>query len=255
MASQELPFKISIPDDELKLLQQKLSLIRLPDELDGSGKKYGVPLKDIKRLVTRWRDGFDWRAQEAALNAELPQFTRDIEVDGKKKEENVHPHAFAELSQAQYYWLHTAHFGVLNIHYVHKKSEVEGAVPLLFVHGWPGSFIEVRKILPLLTSSSPDHPSFHVVALSLPGYGFSEDSKKQGFRLAQYAEVAEKLMVALGYNEYVTQGGDWGGLITRKIASLYGGEHSKALHTNTPTQRTPSDHLHQQSPIFMVESG
>ncbi|PBK90355.1 alpha/beta-hydrolase [Armillaria gallica] len=222
MASQELPFKISIPDDELKLLQQKLSLLRLPDELEGSGKKYGVPLKDIKRLVARWRDGFDWRAQEAALNAELPQFTQDIEVDG---------------------------FGVLNIHYVHKKSEVEGAVPLLFVHGWPGSFIEVRKILPLLTSSSPDHPSFHVVALSLPGYGFSEDSKKQGFRLAQYAEVAEKLMVALGYNEYITQGGDWGGLITRKIASLYGGEHSKALHTNTPTGRRPTIY----EPILLLQ--
>ncbi len=64
----------------------------------------------------------------------------------------------------------------------------------LFIAG-PGSFIEVRKILPLLTSSSPDHPSFHVVALSLPGYGFSEDSKKQGFRLAQYAEVCPSTVV------------------------------------------------------------
>ncbi|KAK0468866.1 Alpha/Beta hydrolase protein [Armillaria novae-zelandiae] len=207
MAPSETPFKISIPDEKLKLLQQKLALVTFPDELEDSGTKYGASLKDIQRLVARWKDGFDWRAQEAALNAELPQFTRDIEVEN---------------------------FGVLNIHYVHKKSEVEGAVPLLFVHGWPGSFIEVRKILPLLTASSSEHPSFHVVALSLPGYGFSEASKKQNFKLAQYAEVANKLMLALGYNEYVTQGGDWGSFITRTIAHVYGGRHSKAWHTNMP---------------------
>ncbi|KAK0209491.1 Alpha/Beta hydrolase protein [Armillaria fumosa] len=207
MAPSETPFKISIPDEKLELLQRKLALVTFPDELEGSGTKYGAPLKDIQRLVARWKDGFDWRAQEADLNAELPQFTRDIEVEN---------------------------FGILNIHYVHKKSEVEGAVPLLFVHGWPGSFIEVRKILPLLTASSSEHPSFHVVALSLPGYGFSEASRKQNFRLAQYAEVANKLMLALGYNEYVTQGGDWGAFITRTIAHVYGGEHSKAWHTNFP---------------------
>ncbi|KAK0435514.1 Alpha/Beta hydrolase protein [Armillaria borealis] len=215
MAAPESPFRISIPNERLDLLQQKLALITFPDELEDSGTKYGVPLKDIQRLVARWKDGFDWRAQEAALNAELPQFTRDIDVED---------------------------FGVLNIHYVHKKSEVEGAVPLLFVHGWPGSFIEVRKILPLLTASSPEYPSFHVVALSLPGYGFSEASKKQNFRIAQYAEVAHKLMLALGYNEYTTQGGDWGGFITRKIAHVYGGKHSKAWHTNMvwPWSRPPT---------------
>ncbi|KAK0474607.1 Alpha/Beta hydrolase protein, partial [Armillaria novae-zelandiae] len=213
MASPESPFKISILDEKLKLLQQRLALVTFPDELDDSGKKYGAPLKDIQHLVARWQDGFDWRAQEAALNMELPQFTQDIKVEG---------------------------FGVLNIHYVHKKSDVKAAVLLLFVHGWPGSFIEVRKILPLLTASSSEHPSFHVVALSLPGYGFSEASKKQNFRLAQYAEVTHKLMLALSYSEYVTQGGDFGNLITRKIALAYGGKHSKAWHTNMLTGRAPT---------------
>ncbi|KAK0446994.1 Alpha/Beta hydrolase protein [Desarmillaria tabescens] len=209
MASLETSFKISIPEDKLKLLQQKLALVTFPDELEDSGTKYGMPLKDIKCLVTRWKDGFDWHAQEAALNAELPQFTCDIEIEG---------------------------FGLLNIHYVHKKSEVEDAGLLLFVHGWPGSFIEVRKILPLLTVSSPKHPSFHVVTLSLPGYGFSEGTKKQGFRLMQYAEVAHKLMLALGYNEY--------GVIilkiTQKIALVYSGKHSKAWHTNMPMGHAPT---------------
>ncbi|KIK60538.1 hypothetical protein GYMLUDRAFT_43851 [Collybiopsis luxurians FD-317 M1] len=202
--SAEVPFQISIPDSKLSTLQQKLALVEFPDELEGAKWDYGVPLADVKRLVARWREGFDWRGEEAKLNKELPQFTRDIAVDG---------------------------FGVLNIHYVHKKSEVKGAIPLLFVHGWPGSFIEVRKFLPLLIQSSPDFPSFHVVALGLPGYAFSEAPHKPGFSADQYAEVGNKLMLALGYNEYVTHGGDWGSLITRTIALKYGGEHSKAWHT------------------------
>ena len=160
--SSEIPFRISIPDSELELLGQKLALVRFPDEIQNVGKLQGLPLADIKRLVQRWSSGFDWRAQEVKINEELPQFTRDIDVDG---------------------------FGTLNIHYVHKKSIVGGAIPLLFVHGWPGSFLEVRKILPLLVNTSPEEPSFHVVALSLPGFGFSEAPKQLGFKLAQFAEV------------------------------------------------------------------
>ncbi|KAG6900645.1 hypothetical protein C0993_006749 [Termitomyces sp. T159_Od127] len=209
----QTPFAIAFPDEQLSLLSRKLALITLPDEIDDANWDYGVPLTDIKRLVDRWKNGFDWRKQETAFNAELPQFTRGIDVEG---------------------------YGTLNIHYVHKKSEVKGAIPLLFVHGWPGSFIEVRKLLPLLVEASPDHPSFHVVAISLPGYGFSSAPSKKGFEIAQYAEVAHKLMLALGYDEYVTQGGDWGYMVTRKIAELYGPKHSKAWHTNCPVSGPPT---------------
>ena len=160
--SSEKPFSISVSDHEIILLRQRLALAHFPNELDGDDKLSGPPLADIKRLVQRWGSGFDWRAQEAKLNAELPQFTRDIDVDG---------------------------FGTLNIHYIHNKSTVKGAIPLLFIHGWPGSFIEVRKVLPLLVSASAGDPSFHVVALSLPGFGFSEAPKKKGFSVAQFAEV------------------------------------------------------------------
>ncbi|TFY82593.1 hypothetical protein EWM64_g1427 [Hericium alpestre] len=194
--------------------RNKLAHATLPDELDEAGWDYGVPLADVRRLITQWTNGYDWRAHEAALNAELPQFTCDIEIKG---------------------------FGTLNIHYVHKRSEVDSAIPLLFVHGcalrkcvtltdvWrctgPGSFIEVRKILPLLTAKpqKDEHPSFHVVALSLPGLGFAA---------VQYAEVANKLMLALGYDEYVSQGGDWGNLITGVNANMNGPKHVKAWHTN-----------------------
>ncbi|KAF5315439.1 hypothetical protein D9619_007362 [Psilocybe cf. subviscida] len=201
----EQPFQIAIPDSSLSLLQQKLALATFPDELDKAGWDYGAPLADIRRLVARWKDGYDWRKHEAALNAEMPQFTRDIEVKGH---------------------------GTLNIHYVHQKSEVLDAVPLLFVHGWPGSFFEVRKLLPLLVKPTASHPAFHVVAFSLPGFGFSEAPTKTGFNQHQMAEVGHKLMLALGYDDYVTQGGDWGYLITRTMAQTYGGTHHKAWHTN-----------------------
>ncbi|TFK20416.1 alpha/beta-hydrolase [Coprinopsis marcescibilis] len=203
----EQPFTLNVPQDELKSLQVKLQLTRLPDELEFAGHGYGMPLKDIERLLARWRDGFDWRKHESQLNAELPQFIRKIEVEG---------------------------FGELDIHYVHKQSRLDTAIPLLFIHGWPGSFIEVRKILPLLTEPSEDFPYFHVAAISLPGFGFSSAPTKKGFHLDQYAEVCHKLMLALGYNEYVVQGGDWGFYVGRRIANLYGKTHCKAWHTNFP---------------------
>ncbi|KXN83139.1 Putative epoxide hydrolase [Leucoagaricus sp. SymC.cos] len=208
----ETPFKIAVPDEEIASLKKKLELTRFPDEIEDAGRDYGAPLKDIQRLTAYWKDGYDWRKHEAQLNEELPQFTRDIEVED---------------------------FGTLNVHYIHKKSSLPSAIPLLFVHGWPGSFLEVRKILPLLLEESPDHPSFHVVAISLPGYGFSEAPQKRGFAIKQYAAISHKLMLALGYNEYVTQGGDWGALITREISATYGGKHAKAWHTNFPITDPP----------------
>ncbi|KAI9464700.1 Alpha/Beta hydrolase protein [Boletus coccyginus] len=215
----ETSFTISVPDGKLDLLRSKLELATLPDELDDAGWKYGVPLSDIKRLVARWRSGYDWRTHEKALNDALPMFTRDIDVDG---------------------------FGTLDIHYVHAKSTVKNAIPLLYCHGWPGTFHEVKKLLPLLTTSFPGYPSFHVVTLSLPGYGFSEAPRKKGFTIKQYAEVAHKLMLSLGYDEYVTQGGDLGYFstqpfqITRHMAIEYGGKNDKAWHTTMPHAQPPS---------------
>ncbi|EIW59623.1 alpha/beta-hydrolase [Trametes versicolor FP-101664 SS1] len=208
----EKPFTLSVPEADLELLRKKLELVRLPDELDGANWDYGAPLADIKRLVTHWKDSYDWRKSEAEIN-KLPMFTRDIEVDGH---------------------------GSLNIHYIHQKSEVKNAIPLLFVHGWPGDFLEVRKMLPLLTAKSEGNPSFHVVALSLPGFGFSEAPKKPGFAGPQYAEVFNKLMLALGYDEYVYQGGDWGYILGLHAVTHYAHKHIKAWHTNMPSYRPPT---------------
>lgn len=103
----ETSFKLSIPDSDLDLLRRKLRDTRLPDELEGAKWDYGVPLVDIKRLVARWENGFDWRKVENEINT-IPQFTRDIDIEV---------------------------FGSLNIHYIHQKSELDTALPLLFVHG------------------------------------------------------------------------------------------------------------------------
>ena len=103
----EQPFKVYVPDSEIELLCKKLEFSRFPDELEDAGWDYGVPLAHVQRLIEHWKNEFDWRKAEAEINT-LPQFTRDIEVDG---------------------------FGVLNIHYVHQKSAVENAIPLLFIHG------------------------------------------------------------------------------------------------------------------------
>ena len=107
----------------------------------------------------------------------------------------------------------------------------------------PGSFVEVLKILPHLTSHTS--PSFHVIAPSLPNFGFSQAASKRGFALAQYAETCHKLMLKLGYSEYVTQAGDWGFWITRAIGKLHP-ESCKASHLNMVYAKAPEDVAHSQ---------
>ena len=205
-------YKISVPDSKLERLKQKLALTDFPDELEDAEWAYGAPLADIKRLTKYWHEEYDWRKAEAKLN-ELPHYTADIDVAG---------------------------FETLNIHFLHQKSNTKGAIPLLFSHGWPGCFLEATKILPKLVGGSP---AFHVVAPSLPNYGFSQGTKKKGFNVGQYAEVCHKVMQKLGYEEYVTQGGDWGYCVTRCMAWKYP-QSVKGAHVNMaiPEQPTVTEH-------------
>lgn len=108
----EQPYKLHISDAEIELLHKKLELVRFPDELEDAGREYGAPLADIQRLVARWKNGYDWRKAESEIN-KLPQFTRDIKVEG---------------------------FSMLNIHYIHQKSSNPNAIPLVFVHGCTYSY-------------------------------------------------------------------------------------------------------------------
>ena len=149
------PFKINIADDKLKRLKQKLELTDFPDEVtDVDPWSRGSPLSDIKSLTLYWANEFDWRKAEAKLN-ELPQYTAKIEIDG---------------------------YDTYEVHFIHQPSTVKNAIPLLFVHGWPGSFIEVTKILPELIKGGKDFPAFHVVAPSLIDFGFSSASKTVSIR-------------------------------------------------------------------------
>ncbi|KAJ5931595.1 hypothetical protein N7516_006084 [Penicillium verrucosum] len=198
------PYNIAVPDEQIQQLRQKLEHTTFPDELDASEWDMGVPLLEIKRLVDVWREKFDWRTQEQKLNEQLKQVNVRVGVEG---------------------------FGELNIHTVYHRSGNSKAIPLLFIHGWPGSFLEATKLIPLLTESNGDGPVFDVVAPSLPNFGFSQGVKKRGFGLAQYAEALHKVMITLGYEEYVIQGGDWGSMIARTMSQYYP-QHTQAIHLN-----------------------
>ncbi|KAH9029793.1 alpha/beta-hydrolase [Lactarius deliciosus] len=218
----EQPFKIAVSDDALALLKRKLDDTRLPDEVNAAEWAYGAPLADIKRLVSKWKDGYDWHTHERELNA-LPMFTRTIAVDG---------------------------FGELSVHYVHQRSAAKGAIPASIRPRLARKLPRGDEDTATLTAVSADHPSFHVVAPSLPGFAWSEGVLEKGFHAEHYAELFNKLMTSLGYSEYVTQGGDWGHVLTLTTASKYGPKHVKASHSNMPICRPPS---FRENPITLLK--
>lgn len=222
MSSSIEPYKISVSASQIRELNEKLDGARFPDELDAAEWDLGAPLADVQRLTKFWRHNFDWRKTEQKLN-ELPHFVTSIQCEGYES---------------------------LKVHFLHKKSPVKGAVPLLFVHGWPGSFMEATKIIDSLSSESAGQVSFDVVAPSLPNFGLSEGTKRRGFAFEQYAETLNKLMLRLGYDQYVTQGGDWGYTITRTLSLLYP-QHCKATHLNMDAGTKPTFLKH---PILAVKA-
>ncbi|KAL8834903.1 MAG: hypothetical protein Q9170_003545 [Blastenia crenularia] len=199
-AKAELVLQIDIPEPELDLLRRKLELARLPTNLSSErwAETNGVTVKKIEEVLQFWRESYDWRKEEAALNA-LPQYATSVTVDG---------------------------FNELEMHFVHSLSTSIDPVPLLFIHGWPGSFAEVTKIMPLLNNAG-----FHVVAPSLPGYGFSQCPDEPGFTNEHDAMALHQIMLQLGYTRYMVQGGDWGSDIARNLGRLYH-DHVFAVHIN-----------------------
>jgi pimeloyl-ACP methyl ester carboxylesterase len=197
-----VPFRIKVPDAVLTDLRERLARTRFPSEIEGSGWDYGTNLAYLKELVGYWRTKFDWREQERRLN-QLPQFKTTI--DG------------------------------VEMHFVHKRSGRPGATPLVFIHGWPGSFVEVTKIIgpltePAASGGRPDD-AFDVVAVSLPGYGFSGKPTQPGYSNRRIAGMIAQLMARLGYARYGAQGGDWGGFIVRQLG-LVDPTHLIGLHSN-----------------------
>lgn len=208
-------FQISIDKDELEFLRKKLELARLPTSLTQSrwGEDNGVSISFLRDIVDHWLHHYDWSDEQEKLN-KLPLFLTKISLNG---------------------------FGTFDIQFVHakKKQQNDGqkdeAIPLLFLHGWPGNFTEVTKILAPLQDAG-----FDVVAPSLPGYGFSSYTDEPGFKHWHTGDIMHQLMRGLGYDKYVVAGGDWGAMITRSMALLYPDE-IRAIHLTTVFVLPPED--------------
>ena len=196
------PFRCHVSDEVLADLRARLQRTRMPDQLDGAGWDYGTERGYLEELCAYWRDEFDWRAAEARFNA-FPQFTTEIAGE--------------------------------NVHFYHIRSPEPDALPLVITHGYPGSVAEFLDILGPLSdpASHGGNPrdAFHVIAPSIPGYGFSGPTRTKGFNLHKAAAVNAELMERLGYDRYIAQGGDFGSAISSAMAQMHP-ERVIALHLN-----------------------
>jgi pimeloyl-ACP methyl ester carboxylesterase len=184
------PFHFRASEAALADLKQRLAATRWPEKETVPDDSQGVQLATIKAVVDYWQSEYDWRKVEAKLNA-LPQFVTTI--DG------------------------------LDIHFIHVRSKQQGALPVIITHGWPGSVIELLKVIEPLTNPTAHggkpEDAFDVVIPSIPGYGFSGIPKDAGWGPARIANAWVELMKRLGYTRYVAQGGDWGAVITDVMAA------------------------------------
>jgi pimeloyl-ACP methyl ester carboxylesterase len=204
MADAEIrPFRVEVSDEALDDLRNRLAGTRWPSEVPGAGWSRGVPLGYLKELAGYWRDGFDWRKQEAELN-QVPQFTTVI--DGQ------------------------------TIHFLHVRSPEPGALPLIVSHGYPGSVVEFLDLLGPLSDprahGGDPADAFHLVIPSLPGFGFSTPVTEPGWAMARTTRAWAELMARLGYDRYGAQGGDIGAGITGMLAGVDPG-HLAGIHLNS----------------------
>jgi pimeloyl-ACP methyl ester carboxylesterase len=199
------PFRIDVPQADLDDLRDRVARTRWPDELPDAGWSRGVPLGYLQELAAYWRDGYDWRKQEADLNRH-PQFTTTI--DGA------------------------------NIHFLHVRSPEPDALPLLLTHGWPGSVVEFLEVIGPLADprahGGDPADAFHLVIPSIPGYGFSGPTPEAGWTTDRVAAAWAQLMARLGYERYGAQGGDWGAFIAPELGRI-DPDHVVGVHVNAAT--------------------
>jgi pimeloyl-ACP methyl ester carboxylesterase len=201
MAPKPQPFTLAVPEQAIAELRDRLARTRLPDQAPilpgGDPWAYGTSAGYLGELVAHWRDGFDWRAQEAALNA-FPQYK--VPLHG------------------------------IDLHYLHVPGKGPKPTPLLLMHGWPGSVFEFLDIIPRLTDPAAfggdPADAFTVIAPSLPGYGLSFAPGQPRFSINAIADCLADLMTeVLGYHRFAAQGGDWGGF----TAACLGATHASKL--------------------------
>jgi pimeloyl-ACP methyl ester carboxylesterase len=206
------PFRIDVPEEDLLDLRRRVAATRWPDPETVTNRTQGVQLAKLRPLVEYWGTDYDWRKVEATLN-ELPQFI--TEIDG------------------------------LDIQLAHIRSPHDEAIPLLMTHGWPGSIIELLKVIEPLTNPTAHggraEDAFHLVLPTMPGYGFSEKPTTTGWSPARMASAFHELMLRLGYPHYVSQGGDWGAIISELLAVQAPRDSSASTSTcQGPCRRTSS---------------
>ena len=205
------PFRIDIPQGDLDDLRARLARTRWPDQLDGTGWDYGIPLSYVRDLAGYWTAGYDWRAHERRLN-DFPQFTTVIDRQ--------------------------------RVHFLHVRSPEPHAVPLIMTHGWPGSFVEFTKVIGPLTDprahGGDPADAFDLVIPSIPGYGFSGPTREPGWNVRRIAVAWDQLMTRLGYDRYGAQGGDWGSSISRDLGIVAPG-HVIGVHLNMLISMRPTD--------------
>lgn len=203
------PFHVHVPQKQLDELRQRLLATRWPARETVTDQSQGPQLAKLQELVRYWASGYNWRNAEAKLNA-LPQFVTNI--DG------------------------------VDIYFIHVKSRNPKALPLLIIHGWPGSVIEQLKVIGPLTDPAAyggkGEDAFDVVIPALPGYGFSSGPAEPGWGPDRIARAWDTLMKRLGYTSYVAQGGDWGAVIAQAMgrqapSGLLG------IHINLPATVPP----------------
>lgn len=209
------PFEVNVPQETLDDLRERLGMTRWPDEVSGAGWDYGANLAYMKELTEYWRDEFDWRAQEDSINR-FSHYRADVNGFG--------------------------------IHFIQERGKGEDPLPLVLLHGWPSSFVQMLKIIPLLTDPESHGgdaaDSFDVVVPSLPGYGFSDRPDEPGMGIGRMADLFDRLMTdGLGYERYATRASDLGAGVSQQLAlahpdSLIGLHHSG---TNPYVGEAPDD--------------
>ena len=206
-------YSINIADERLDDLQQRLARARWPEPEVVDDWSQGVPAGWLREMCEYWAEAYDWRAREHALNR-FDHFRTPI--DG------------------------------IDVHFIHQRSPVESARPLLITHGWPGSVVEFHKVIEPLCDperyGGDPADAFHIVCPSLPGFGFSGKPTEPGWGVERIARAWAVLMSQLGYDRYLAQGGDWGSAVTQSIG-WQDPDHCAGIHVTLAmgTRPTPSD--------------
>lgn len=211
------PYQIHVPDAVLVDLRSRLERTRWPDQIPGAGWDYGANLAYVRELCEYWRTGYDWRSHEGDLNRH-PGFL--CEADG------------------------------VDLHFWHIKGNGPRPFPLLLIHGWPGSIFEFYFMIDRLTNpvvhGGAAEDAFDLVIPALPGFGFGGKPRERGWGISRIAAAFDTLMRReLGYERYGVQGGDWGGIISAKMASVHAaniaGAHLNFVIAPPPAQPTDED--------------